>query len=147
MHSIRNFMKDVEFVAVMCGLSAVLYFAIIFGENRKVSEKAVTLAIATCLYSVAFATIFYWLETPAFIILGTIAAFFGVYVYFGFQKTLNEIIIPKLERMDKKEDYITATIYLEGYFFAWMGLIIYDAGKKAFLWFQSVNPWAARAAN
>ena len=134
-HSIGNFMDDFKAFCWCIIASALLYMACIFAKNMKVSEKAVTLSIATAFYSIAFATIFYWLETPAFIILSTIAAFFGVYIYFGFQKTLDEIIIPKLDKMQKGEDYILATIYVEGYFFAWMGLIIYDAGKKAYLWF------------
>ena len=147
MHSIGNFMDDFKAFCWMTIASVLLYMVCVFAKNMKVSEKAVTLAIATAFYSIAFATIFYWLETPAFIILGTISAFFGVYIYFGFHKTLDEIIIPKLERMEKNEDYILATIYVEGYFFAWMGLIIFDAGKKAYLWFQTINPWAARQSN
>ena len=63
--------------------SAVFYAVIVFNNQMKLKEKAILLAVATIFYSIAFATIFYYLETPAFIILGTIATFFGIYIYFG----------------------------------------------------------------
>ena len=94
LHSINNFMDDFKAFFYMAVLSAIFYAVCVINKNMKQSERAVTLALATVLYSVAFAIIFYWLETPAFIILGIIATFFGIYIYFGLEKTLNEIIIP-----------------------------------------------------
>ena len=67
----------------MLAASAICYGVIVINNQMKLREKAIVLALGTVFYSLSFAIMFYYLETPAFIILGTIATFFGIYIYFG----------------------------------------------------------------